>query len=103
MSNKIISRLDPTIHSPNRLAILSILIAVEFADFNYLKKVTETTDGNLSTHLSKLEQKGLIRIKKSFKKKRPLTTCSITQKGKNAFSEYLKNLEQVLHFNKNDG
>lgn len=103
MSNKIITQLDPTIHSPIRLAILSILISVEFADFSYLKKATDTTDGNLSTHLSKLEQKGLIRIKKSFQKKKPLTTCSLTQKGRNAFSDYLKNLEQVLHFNENKG
>lgn len=98
MSNKIITQLDPTIHSPIRLAILSILISVEFADFSYLKKATDTTDGNLSTHLSKLEQKGLIRIKKSFKKKKPLTTCSITEKGKKAFSDYLKSLEEVIHF-----
>jgi len=91
-------RLDPIIHSRIRLAVLSILISVEKADFNYLKKTIGTTDGNLSTHLSKLEQKGLISLKKSFKGKRPLTTCSITEKGKDAFSKYLKDLEDIIHF-----
>lgn len=98
MTDKKIPLLDSTVHSPVRLAILSILISVEQADFNYLKKNTRTTDGNLSTHLSKLEDKGLIRVKKSFKKKKSLTTCSITEKGKKVFSDYLKNLEEVIHF-----
>jgi DNA-binding MarR family transcriptional regulator len=102
MTSKKISRLDSTVHSPVRLAILSILISVERADFNYLKKTTRTTDGNLSTHLSKLEEKGLIRMKKSFKRKKSLTTCSITEKGKKAFSDYLKALEEVIHFEKKD-
>jgi DNA-binding transcriptional ArsR family regulator len=57
--------LDPVIHSQVRLAVLSVLIGVKEADFNYLKKVTETTDGNLSTHLSKLEEAGYMTIKKS--------------------------------------
>jgi len=98
MTSKKITRLDTIIHSPVRLTVLSILISVEQADFNYLKKTTRTTDGNLSTHLSKLEEKGLIRIKKTFKKKKPLTTCSMTEKGKKAFSDYLRVLEEVIHF-----
>ena len=88
--------LDPVIHSQVRLAVLSILITVEEADFNYLKKETETTDGNLSTHLAKLEEAGYIRMKKSFRGKKPLTTCSITEKGKTAFSLYLKALESYF-------
>jgi DNA-binding HxlR family transcriptional regulator len=88
--------LDPVIHSQVRLAVLSILIAVKEADFNYLKKETETTDGNLSTHLAKLEEAGYIRMKKSFRGKKPLTTCSITEKGKTAFSLYLKALESYF-------
>jgi len=90
--------LDPVIHSQVRLSILSILAAVKEADFNTLKKMTGTTDGNLSTHLSKLEEAGYVKVKKSFKGKKPLTSCSITAKGKEAFSEYLKDLEKIIHF-----
>lgn len=99
INNKTI-RLDPVVHSPVRLAVLSILISVEQADFNYLKRTTHTTDGNLSTHLSKLEKNGLIQMKKTFKKKKPSTTCSITEKGKRAFSDYLNALEEVIHFDR---
>lgn len=96
------AQLDPIIHSRIRLAVLSILIAVEKADFNYLKNNIGTTDGNLSTHLTKLEEANYISIKKSFKGKKPLTTCSITAKGRNAFSKYVKTLEDVIHFEKNE-
>lgn len=88
--------LDPVIHSPVRLAVLSILVSVKQADFNYLKKATETTDGNLSTHLTKLEEAGYIHVKKSFKGKKPLTMCSLTDKGRAAFSSYLKALESYF-------
>jgi len=100
MNPEKIVQLDPIIHSRIRLAVLSILISVKKADFNYLKKTIGTTDGNLSTHLSKLEQAGFVSLKKSFKGKKPLTTCSITAKGKDAFSKYLKTLEDVIHFKK---
>ncbi len=90
------SSLDPVIHSQIRLAVLSILISVEQADFNYLKKTIGTTDGNLSIHLSKLEEAGYIAIKKSFQGKKPLTTCSITENGKDAFANYLKALEDYI-------
>jgi DNA-binding MarR family transcriptional regulator len=90
--------LDPVIHSQIRLAVLSILLSAEKAEFNYLKEATGTTDGNLSTHLSKLEQEGYITVKKSFKGKKPLTTCSLTEKGRGAFSRYLKALEDYIHF-----
>ncbi len=88
--------LDPVIHSQVRLAVLSVLIGLKEADFNYLKEVTKTTDGNLSTHLSKLEEAGYVTIKKSFKGKKPVTTCSITEKGKKAFTRYLEALRDYL-------
>lgn len=88
--------LDPVIHSQVRLAIMSILISVKQADFNFLKKATETTDGNLSTHLSKLEEAGYISVRKAFRGKRPLTTCALTEKGRTAFLRYLKALEGYL-------
>ena len=93
-------QLDPVIHSRIRLAVLSILISVKEASFNYLKETIGTTDGNLSASLSKLEEEKYISIKKVFKGKKPLTTCSVTEKGRNAFSAYLKALETYIGFKK---
>lgn len=88
--------LDPVIHSRIRLAVVSLLMSVEEADFNYLKKETETTDGNLSVHIAKLEEAGYIKVKKSFRGKKPRTVCSLTEKGRKAFARYLKALEKYL-------
>jgi DNA-binding HxlR family transcriptional regulator len=88
--------LDPVIHSQVRLAVLSILITARSAEFNYLKKETGTTDGNLSVHLAKLEEAGYIRVTKAFAGKKPRTTCSLTEKGKSAFAGYLKALESYI-------
>ncbi len=88
--------LDPVIHSQVRLAVMSILMTARQADFNYLKKETGTTDGNLSSHLSKLEEAGYIQVKKSFRGKKPRTTCSLTEKGRSAFVRYLKALESYI-------
>jgi DNA-binding MarR family transcriptional regulator len=88
--------LDPVIHAQVRLAVLSILITARHADFNFLKQETGTTDGNLSTHLVKLEEAGYIQVKKTFQGKRPLTTCSLTEKGKSAFAKYLRALESYF-------
>jgi DNA-binding HxlR family transcriptional regulator len=96
MSPEKFAPLDPVIHSPVRLAVLSVLASVRQADFGYLKGATETTDGNLSTHLSKLEESGYIAIKKSFKERKPFTTCSLTEKGRTAFQNYLKALESYF-------
>ncbi len=100
MNHEKFEQLDPVIHSRIRLAVLSILISVKEASFNYLKESIGTTDGNLSASLSKLEEARYISIKKAFKGKKPLTTCSITEKGKNAFSAYLKALETYIGFKK---
>ena len=94
------AQLDPVIHSRIRLAVLSILISVREASFTYLKETIGTTDGNLSASLSKLEEAGYISIKKSFKGKKPLTTCSIREKGRTAFSKYMKALETYIGFKK---
>jgi len=88
--------LDPLIHSQVRLAVMSILMSVKQAEFNFLKKATETTDGNLSTHLSKLEEAGYISVRKRFRGKKPLTICSLNEKGRAAFERYLKALEGYL-------
>jgi len=100
MNQEKIMQLDPIIHAPTRLAILSILLTVESANFSFLKESTGTSDGNLSTHLTKLEESGFITIEKSFKDKKPQTICAISEKGKTAFKAYLEQLEQILEMQK---
>jgi DNA-binding HxlR family transcriptional regulator len=76
---------------------MSVLMAVEEADFNYLKETTGATDGNLSTHLYKLEEAKYIEIKKQFVENKPKTMCKMTEKGRDAFSDYVKVLEKLIH------
>ena len=96
MNHEKILRLDPIIHAPIRLAILSILITVKNANFTFLKDSIGITDGNLSTHLTKLELHNLIKIEKKFKGKKPQTTCAITKKGKDLYIKYLEQLEHIV-------
>jgi DNA-binding MarR family transcriptional regulator len=88
--------LDPLLHSQLRLAVMSLLIGVEEAEFTFLREKTESTAGNLSVQLDKLEKAGYIGIEKSFKGKRPLTTCKITKVGLRAFEEYVENLRNYI-------
>ena len=96
MSREHILELDPLIHAPVRLAVLSILVGVEDADFVFLRESVGTTDGNLSTHLAKLEEAGYVRIRKAFVGKKPHTTCAITKRGRRAFLAYLEQLERIV-------
>ncbi len=88
--------LDPLLHSQLRLAVMSLLISVEEAEFTFLREKTESTAGNLSVQLDKLEKAGYIGIEKSFKGKRPLTTCRITKAGLRAFEDYVENLKKYI-------
>jgi len=96
MEEHLAVKLDKTIHQKARLGIMSILMASEEADFNYLKDKLKLTDGNLSSHLSLLEKEKYIKIKKKFIKKKPKTLCRMTEKGRQAFQEYLENLEKII-------
>ena len=89
--------LDPLLHSQLRLAVMSLLMTVESAEFTYLKEKTKSTAGNLSVQLDKLSEAGYIAIEKSFKGKKPLTTCSVTKKGIKAFEEYVNVLKQYIN------
>ena len=89
--------LNPLLHSQLRLAIMSILMNVEEADFVYLKEKTESTAGNLSVQLDKLSSAGYIFVEKGMSGKRPRTTCSITKEGRNAFEEYVEALKTYLN------
>ena len=84
--------LDPILHSQLRLAIVSLLINVESAEFNWLLEKTGATKGNLSIQISKLKEKGYIDVNKSFRNNYPLTSCSITKKGLEAFNNYINAL-----------
>ncbi|WP_152565475.1 winged helix-turn-helix domain-containing protein [Porphyromonas sp. COT-108 OH2963] len=88
--------LDPLLHSQLRLAIISILMGIDEADFVFLKEKTEATSGNLSIQLDKLSQAGYIEIRKEFIGKRPRTSCRITSAGRNAFEAYVEALKQYI-------
>jgi len=88
--------LDPLLHSQLRLAVISILISVEEADFVFLKEQTGATSGNLSVQIEKLKEAEYINIVKTFKGKMPRTICSITQKGISAFEVYTQALQSYI-------
>lgn len=97
--NNIISsilNLDKTIHEPARIAIVTLLSVVDKTDFLFLKNSTGLTQGNLSSHLAKLENEGYIEIEKTFKGKRPLTLICLSKKGKSKFKAYLKTIKTYL-------
>jgi DNA-binding transcriptional ArsR family regulator len=86
---------DRLVHEPSRLAILTALSACEKADFLFLLNITGLTKGNLSSHLSKLEQAGLVEIEKKFEGKQPITYAMLTLEGKEALKEYWKRFDKV--------
>ena len=88
--------IDKIIHEPARLMILAYLSAVESADFIFLLNQTRLTQGNLSFHLSKLEEADYVVIEKKFIGKRPHTMLSITDKGRKALKEYLKDMKGLI-------
>ena len=89
--------LDPLLHAQLRLAVMSILLSVESAEFTFLKDKTKSTAGNLSVQLDKLAEAEYILIEKSFKGKKPLTTCRITKKGIKAFEDYVNALKSYIN------
>lgn len=94
---KAFSDLDPLLHSQLRLAIMSLLIGVESAEFVFIKEKTGATAGNLSVQLDKLSTAGYIEITKKFQGKKPVTSCQITKKGINAFENYVNILKQYIN------
>ena len=86
--------LDPILHSQLRLAVVSVLMNVEEADFVYLKQQTESTSGNLSIQLDKLAAAQYITIEKGFQGKKPRTTCRVTDTGRQAFAAYVDALKE---------
>lgn len=89
--------LNPLLHSQLRLAVMSILMNVEEADFVYLREKTESTAGNLSVQLDKLSSAGYISVEKGFVGKKTRTVCRITEEGRKAFEDYVEALKQYIN------
>ena len=87
--------LDRLIHEPGRLAILTVLSSVKAADFVFLQRTTGLTKGNLSSHLTKLKEAGLVRIEKRFVLKKPNTNVELTPEGKQRVARHWRQLERL--------
>ena len=93
---KKLEEIDPVIHSPTRLKVMTYLYLVENIDFVYLKRVTDLSWGNLSKHLTKLEEAGYVVMEKSFENKKPKTLIWLSDQGRQAFQQYKDNLQQIF-------
>lgn len=91
-----IHAIDDVIHGRLRLGVMAYLVGAGSADFTTLKKHLQTTDGNLSVHLRKLEEAGYVAIKKSFRDRKPLTEVRLTAAGRAAFVEYLDSMARLI-------
>jgi DNA-binding transcriptional ArsR family regulator len=91
-----IADVDRVIHEPARLLIVALLSAVREADFVFLQRQTDLTKGNLSSHLTRLEQAGYLRINKGFRGKIPQTVCSLTTEGRAAFKAYRAQMRRAM-------
>lgn len=91
-----IDRLDRIIHEPARLKIMTRLYIVESGDFVYLVRTTGIKPGNLSSHMTKLEEAGYVEVIKEFVERKPVTMLSLTDKGRTAFLEYRKNMALAI-------
>jgi DNA-binding MarR family transcriptional regulator len=87
--------LDRLIHEPARLSILTVLASCKSADFLFLQRVTGLSGGNLSSHIAKLEEAGLVRVEKQFIERRPNTRIEISDQGRKAVREHWKKLDQL--------
>ena len=86
---------DRLVHEPARLAILTVLSSVKDADFVFLQRTTGLTKGNLSSHLSKLEDAGLVAVDKAFVRRRPKTTVALTATGRRRIADHWDRLERL--------
>jgi DNA-binding MarR family transcriptional regulator len=91
-----LAEVDRLVHEPARLMILMVLYTVEVADFTFLTNATELTDGNLSSHIGKLEAAGYVEVEKGYAGKRPRTLLRLTPQGRQAVDNYRKTMQQAL-------
>ena len=88
--------IDKLIHEPARLKLLAQLYVIKSADFLFLMRQTGLTQGNVSGHLSKLEDAKYVKIEKGYVGKRPQTMISLTKKGRGALKNYMQNMQQIF-------
>lgn len=93
-------QLDRVIHEKGRMAIMSLLAATPEMSFMELKEALNMTDGNLSVHIRTLQEAGYVAVTKSYKERKPLTTCALTTGGRKAFGQYIDLLEQIVKQNR---
>jgi DNA-binding MarR family transcriptional regulator len=91
-----LKELDPIVHGQIRLAALTLLSGADEAEFTYLRDTIGTTDGNLSVHLTKLEDAGYVAVEKKFVERKPRTLYRMTSKGRTAFVQYVRSLKTLL-------
>ena len=89
-------QVDRTVHEPARLAILTLLAVVESADFTFIVQRTGLTAGNLGAHITKLEERGFVEVRKEFVDKQPRTLVGLTESGRTALLEYRRTFQRVL-------
>jgi len=89
-------KLDRIIHEKGRLAIMSLLAATPSLSFTELRDTLAMTDGNLTTHIRTLQEAGYVSVAKTYRQKRPLTTCLLTDAGREAFAGYINLLEKIV-------
>ena len=90
------AEIDRLVHEPARLMLMAVLYVIDSADFTFLMNQTGMTWGNLSAHMSKLEDAGYLEVEKTFKGKRPNTMLRLTPQGRSAFQAYRQKMRQVL-------
>jgi DNA-binding MarR family transcriptional regulator len=91
-----VADLDRLVHEPARLSVMALLYVIDSADFTFLMNQTGLTWGNLSAHLSKLEEAGYLEVEKSFKGRRPNTSLRLTRQGREAFRVYARTMKQIF-------
>jgi DNA-binding MarR family transcriptional regulator len=91
-----LTEVDRLIHQPARLAIMSLLYVVTSADFTFMLNQLDLTWGNLSTHISKLEQAGYVEVEKTFIDKKPQSSCRLTEEGRQAFERYRQQIQGFM-------
>jgi DNA-binding MarR family transcriptional regulator len=91
-----LAELDRLVHEPARLALMALLFVIDSADFTFVLNQTGMTWGNLSTHMSKLEEAGYLEVEKRFKDRRPNTLLRLTPRGRKAFQEYARKMKRAF-------
>jgi|SRR5690625_980802 len=97
MNNRFVQNIDDLIHAKARLGIMSMVMIYDKCDFMMLKKQLGLTDGNLGSHIKRLEDADYIQVTKTFEQRKPKTYITVTEKGAKAYETYINTLESIIH------